>query len=95
MNDQLFNRAIAFWPKKIDVRKKTIYDNGGASIPKLTSVHDEIEEKILKLNDDMLSHMDWAIYTVLHISARKKDEIVISDIDQEEVFKYFQRNLEP
>jgi len=90
---KLFQEIIVIWPSKIDVSKKVAYENGGVNIPNLTKIHDEIEEKILIFDDNLLCQMDWAIYTVLHQLAQVKNEVLIKDIDVDMVKKVFEENM--
>lgn len=97
MNDEfqtLFERAIALWPDNLPTSDKTLHRSGGASIPLLTSVHDEISKKIESISDNqLLTQMDWAIYTVIHQAARVHDQIEPRKVDMEAVRNIFNRNL--
>lgn len=90
----LFDEAISYWPEKIQIREKALFADGGAKIPALTAIHDEIEEKINNLKDGyLLLQMDWAIYTVLHKEARICEELLTRNVDVDDVFRIFQVNV--
>lgn len=92
--DESFEKVISLWPETLLVSDKVHHKNGGASIPKLTFVHDEIQNNIEGFDgNEMLIQMDWAIYTVLHQAARNQDEISPKNIDREKVRTIFERNL--
>jgi len=79
---RIFDTAISYWPKEIDVGDKKIHQNGGAAIPNLTVIHDDIESAMLSANlSNAILHMDWAIYTVLHQMARHTDTIKPHEVD--------------
>jgi hypothetical protein len=93
--EKLFGEVISLWPSNVVILDKDLHKNGGASIPMLTAIHDEILEKITSGTDNpLLLHMDWAIYTVLHQAARAQMEICPKNIDVEMVKKIFARNVE-
>jgi hypothetical protein len=93
--EKLFSEVISLWPDSVVILDKILHKNGGASIPMLTAIHDEIQEKITSDNDDpLLLHMDFAVYTVLHQAARARTEICPKNIDIEMVRKIFTRNVE-
>ena len=97
MNDEfqkLFETVIAFWPDNLPTSDKKLHGSGGASIPLLTAVHDEISKKIESISDNQfLIQMDWAIYTTLHQAARVQDQIEPRKVDMEAVRNIFNRNL--
>lgn len=97
MNDEfqtLFEKVIVLWPDNLPTSEKTLHGNGGASIPLLSSVHDEISKKIESISDNqLLIQMDWAIYTILHQTARVHDQIEPRKVDMEAVRNIFNRNL--
>lgn len=83
---KLFQRAIVYWPKEFNVEEKKLHENGGATIPNLTKVHDTVEDEMLSANEDNdLMQMDWAIYTVLHQLARNVDLIRPIEVDTRKV----------
>ena len=93
--DEIFQVAISLWPSEIDTTDKIIHENGGASIPYLTDVHNAVEEKVLGYEDNyFLRQMDWAIYTILHKAARELDLVCPNKINREDVFKVYRENIE-
>ena len=90
----LFELVISYWPDSVLVKDKILFDNGGARIPELIRIHDEIEAKILSGEDDyLLRQMDWAIFTVLHSMAKTTDELIISQLDFKAVEDVYLDNI--
>lgn len=94
--DALFQKVISFWPASIDVTNKHFHNNGGVTIPELSKAHDMVEAAIFAIEDnEYLLKMDWAIFTVLHGSAKSQDQIVPANIDLERLHEVFDRYLAP
>ncbi|MFZ6642375.1 hypothetical protein ACO0LL_21810 [Undibacterium sp. TC4M20W] len=94
--DVVFQRVISLWPASINVSNKKFHDNGGVTIPELSKVHDMVEAAIYAIEDnEYLLKMDWAIFTVLHGSAKSQDQIVPANIDLEKLHEVFDRYLAP
>ena len=90
----LFEKAISYWPKEIIVNSKKLHENGGATIPKLTEIHNTIENQLLlDQGSSSLMQMDWAIYTVLHKLARSVDMIKPHEVDICEVDAIYSENI--
>ena len=96
-----FEEAFVFvhdmWPEKIDISDIKMHENGGASIPKLTKIHDQIEEKNLELEREVVI-MDWSIYQYLHLKAREIHQkgvsiLITKDIDLNELRKLYNENV--
>jgi len=104
MNREKFNKiykdVLSYWPIQIDVREKTLFENGGADIPNLTHIHDKIEDSFPEYTDNNRDYIDWSaqvawcIYTLLHQKARKSDceNVFPKDLSQEEIFNLFLEN---
>jgi hypothetical protein len=94
--DVLFEMVVSLWPASIDVSSKKFHDNGGVTIPELSTLHDRVYEDIYAIKDnEWLLKMDWAIYTVLHGSAKTQDKIFPRNIDLEKLQKVFDAYLAP
>lgn len=90
----IYDRTLSFWPKKIIISKKTLYDNGGADIPDLVEIHDKVVTEILSNDNENreLEHMDWALYTVVHEMAKTIKVVDFDKVDTEKVFKIYKKN---
>ena len=91
----VYDILINLWPETIDVREKIFQDNGGASIPNLISVKDDIESKLESVSgydEHLHDHINWAIFKLLHQLAKQSNFIHPRDIDKDEVFKIFNEN---
>ncbi|BBB68580.1 hypothetical protein UNDYM_4327 [Undibacterium sp. YM2] len=94
--DVVFQKVISLWPASINVSNKKFHDNGGVTIPELSKTHDTVESAIYAMEDNgYLFKMDWAIFTVLHGSAKSQDQIVPANIDLEKLHEVFDRYLAP
>jgi hypothetical protein len=93
--DTLFERMLLLWPSTLDVSEQKTHKSGGTAIPSLISTHDLIRESILDLVDnEFLLHMDWAIFTVLHQTAKGNTCLIPVEIDKDAVRTIYARNLE-
>lgn len=89
----LFDNAISYWPKEIDVSEKELFQNDGADIRKLTAIHDDIENEMSLANlSCSIMQMDWAIYTALHQLARCVDIIEPHKVDINRVQELYVEN---
>jgi hypothetical protein len=85
--------AISFWPKEIPVADKKLHTNGGATIPVLIAIHDEIEKEMESRGlDDACMQMDWAIYTVVHQLARSCDVVKPHEVDVKRIAEVYKDN---
>jgi len=83
------------WPAEIDVSECIRGRSGGAQIPNLTRVHDDIEKQIDQHSDDSDYHlkraMEFAIYTQLHLLIRAdgRTRVGRSEISFDDVRRIF------
>ena len=91
--DDLCDKILIYWPKKINVKERIIHKNGGMRFPGLITVHDEIQKKLFKKKNDLLWVMDWAIYKFLHESAKHSNIIYPHDINREYLQQVFEEDL--
>ena len=75
--EALYSKVLEFWPSEIDVSKKKIFPEGGATIPNLVVEHDKAEAMASKHFSNESQEVqtwagliDWSLYTILHKSAR-------------------------
>lgn len=93
--ESLFNRIIGCYPETISLADTKMYKNGGATIPMLIQLHDEVEEKFE--NSDEERGMDWAIFTALHLKAREcinagNAELSTNQINYQDALRIYEDN---
>ncbi len=94
--DNLFRKLIILWPDSIDTSVKKIFDNGGARIPELIRIHDDLEDKFDSLIDiygEDINQVEWALFTVIHLTARENSEVLLDKIDPDKVYNVVIDNL--
>jgi len=91
-NEGIFNKAISFWPNKLIINDGISLTNGGFRSESLVGIHDEVETKILQIENSKLRHMDWAIYTVIHELAKSNTIIFPLNINKERVYSIYRDN---
>lgn len=91
--DDLYKSAISYWPAEIHIKSRNMYKNGGAIFKEFNELHDKIEEKVIKTNNDLLRFMDWAISTQIHNAAKFLDVVRPYDINKEAIRKKFEEDI--
>lgn len=99
MNKELFNdvfqKVVSLWPNHIVTSKKQVYEEG-ARVDGLFELYEDIEEirsKDINLSSEDANQVNWAIYTVIHMFARKNDFVSPQEICSDAVYSVYLDNL--
>jgi len=68
--EEAFQLVIEKWPAEIDISDIKFHTNGGASIPELTSTHDQIEEQCMGFSRQVRA-IDWSLFQYFHSEAKR------------------------
>ncbi|PCJ96020.1 MAG: hypothetical protein COA45_11515 [Zetaproteobacteria bacterium] len=94
--DTLFSKLLIVWPVSINTIFKYVSDSGGARIPELIRIHDELEEKfdnLIEIYGEDMNQVEWALVTVIHNVAKENSKVVLDKIVADEVYEVVLDNL--